>query len=95
MSNIEIIIFKIQGCEACSEYVPRFRKQASAYENMFPVHVVDANANDAQELANYYGVKDVPVTLVRRKGNPNVLQYVGGLSDANIQWILAVAAKYS
>lgn len=92
--QIVIIIFKIKGCPACAEYIPRFRRMAIPYRGRFPMHVVDAESNEHTNLADQFNVQEVPVTLVLRYPN-GIMRYEGALDNNEIKNMLALANRYA
>lgn len=91
-ANVVVVVFVMEGCPACTEYLPRFQRVAALYHAHFPIYVLDAAADDAeiQRLADRTKVKATPTTLVMQRG-PGVYKTEGAVDDADIQGILQSA----
>jgi len=91
-ARIVVVVFTIEGCAACAEYKPRFQRVASAYMGCVPIIVADANDPRYTPLADRLGVQEVPATFVLRKPR-GMIRAVGGLADAQINWLMGLAAR--
>ena len=86
-----ILVFGMAGCDACAEYIPRFRARSRRFAGHVPIHVLDANQHT--RMADYYRIRNTPTTLVLRKPQ-GVMRVEGAVGDAEIERILAVAYAY-
>lgn len=93
-ANAVVVVFTIEGCDACSEYKPRFLKIATQYRNQVPIYILDANSDDPQvtALAQRLRVSNVPATYVLRKP-AGLMSVLGGIPDDQIVWLLGLAAR--
>lgn len=91
-SRVVVVVFTIDGCEACEEYKPRFRRIAQPYQTSIPIFMMNANDPQNAELANRLKVAAVPATFVMRKPS-GVIRIEGAIPDSQIAWLLGVAAR--
>jgi thioredoxin-like negative regulator of GroEL len=89
---VVVVLFKMEGCPACAEYEPRFRKFAAAYGSCVPTLIVDVTDERYIPLADRLGVTGVPATFVLRRPR-GVIRLEGAVSDRQIQGLLDVAAR--
>jgi thiol-disulfide isomerase/thioredoxin len=86
----------MQGCPACEEYKPRFRRiYAQLQQQGFclpPLEFVDVNQPSAQAVANHYDVKYTPTTVLQ-KANGHWFKWESPLSDDEIRWVLDRASR--
>jgi thioredoxin-like negative regulator of GroEL len=93
-ARIVVVVFTIQGCEACADYKPRFERVAGAYGGCVPIVMADANDPRFAQLADRLSVQEVPATFVLRKPR-GVIRVVGSVPDSQINWLMGVAARES
>jgi len=91
-ARVVVVVFKMAGCGACAEYVPRFQRIARAYAQCLPIWIIDANDPRYAQLADRLRVSAVPATFALKRGS-GVLRLDGSSSDAEIVWLLDVAAR--
>lgn len=91
-SRVVVVVFTIEGCEACEEYKPRFRRIASSYQKRVPIFMMNANDPQNADLANRLNVAAVPATFVMRKPF-GLIRVEGAIPDSQIAWLLGVAAR--
>jgi hypothetical protein len=91
-SRIVVVVFKMAGCSACEEYVPRFKRIAQHYTSCIPIMIIDANDKRYEQLATRLNVSNVPATYVMRRPH-GVVPLIGAGSDAEIQSLLDIAAR--
>lgn len=84
----DVIAFVMRGCGACTEYMPRFRKVARPYARSLGIAVIDVDDPRAQKLADFYGIRATPTTVLPKLGK----KAEGALGDAQIAQMLALAA---
>jgi len=90
--RIVVVLFTIEGCQACTEYKPRFARIASAYREHVPILMLDANDPQNANLAGRLNVEGVPATFVLRRPS-GIIRMVGSVPDSQIAWLLGVAAR--
>lgn len=89
-----IIVVTMAGCDACAEYLPVFRQVAKRHVTV-PVHYVDAAAergSQAWQIAERYGVRATPTTLVLRRG-PGSIKVEGSQDADYVEWLFKVAER--
>jgi thioredoxin-like negative regulator of GroEL len=93
-ANVVVVLFTIDGCEACEEFKPRFQRVAQQFAGQVPIYMLDANSNhpEVASLAQRLGVTNVPATYAMRKPR-GLITVVGGVPDEQIAWLLGVAAR--
>jgi thioredoxin-like negative regulator of GroEL len=91
-ARVVVVVFKIAGCEACADYLPKFQRIAQRYARCLPIYVVDANDPRYQTLANRLNVSAVPATFALRRGT-GLIRLEGDSSEAEIAWLLNIAAR--
>lgn len=94
-SNVVVALFVMEGCGACHEYLPRFQRIAEPYKRAgIPVLIIDAATEDAEinELADRWGVRATPTTIVARRG-PGVIRQEGNLSDEYLKQLFDAAHR--
>ena len=101
MSNVDlanvrtvIMVFTLQGCGACEEYLPRLQRAAQAMLRQgLMVLVYDAadTRPDVQALMDQYEINATPTTLLLVRG-PGSLKFEGSITDQQIAQVLATAA---
>lgn len=92
-ANVVVVVFHMEGCPACEEYVPRFNAQAAQLAGgKVPVYVLDANKEAA--AADYYQVRAVPVTMVLRRP-VGAIRMEGALSDGEIAHLFDIARRHA
>ena len=91
-SRVVVVVFTIDGCGACEEYKPRFRRIAQSYQARVPIYMMDANDQRTADLASRLKVTNVPVTFVLRKPT-GVISVEGAIPDSQIAWLLGIAAR--
>lgn len=91
-ARVVVVVFTIDGCGACQEYKPRFRRIAQSYQKHVPIFMMDANDPRSADLATRLDVTNVPATFVLRKPT-GVIKVEGSIPDSQIAWLLGVAAR--
>lgn len=89
---IVVVVFGMEGCPACGEYIPRFRQVAQAWGPRVPSFVVEAYAQ--AEAADFYKISDLPTTLVLRYGAVVGYPHVGAVDTAEIDDIFRLASTW-
>lgn len=89
-------IFVMQGCPACEEFKPRFRRVYAQLQQqgycLPPFDFVDANAPNAQGAANHYQVQYTPTTILQ-KSTGHWYKWETALTDDEIRWVLVKASR--
>lgn len=90
----QVVVFYQDGCPACHEYVPRFRRIAVKYRNHLNIQVANLNraVKRVQDAAVAYKITGVPTTLVLDPGDKVIKRKVGAITDRQIEALLASAA---
>lgn len=81
-----VFVFIQEGCFACHEYLPRFRRLTRNVP--FPVGVYDITQSNerVQEFARKMGVRATPTTVVLSQGR--IHRHIGALPEAQIIQLL-------
>lgn len=94
-ANVVVVLFVMDGCPACEEFFPRFKKLVEPYAKAgIPVAVYDAASEDqhVQDLADRWGVEATPTTIVARRG-PGIIKEEGSVDDATLKGLLDAAYR--
>jgi hypothetical protein len=91
-AHVCVIVFMMNDCSACEEYVPRFRRRAAAYRQYMPILIVDVEDPRYTDLADRLNVTGTPATFALKRGY-GTLRLEGSVSDREIEWLLGVAAR--
>lgn len=87
-----VVVFALPGCPACAEYEPVFRQVASAWAQRIPAFFVDSTAQP--QAADFYGIQDLPTTLVLRYGAVIGYPEVGALDPPTVDAVFRMAASW-
>jgi thiol-disulfide isomerase/thioredoxin len=90
-SNVIVLVFVMEGCPHCKEYMPKFQVEASKHPSI-PVRVLDANAEGTQATADRLGVISTPTTYVLRRG-PGMVKAEGDLDGPDIAYLFGLAER--
>lgn len=85
--NCVLVVFYMNDCPACHEYLPRFRAIAARHPNV-QTYLLETEKYAAE--ADKYGIQGVPVTLALRKP-AGMIKVEGGIPDDQIEWFFRVA----
>lgn len=91
-SRVIVILFVIQGCEACDDFKPRFHQIAQRYRQYIPIMMMDANDPRCADLAGRLNVGNVPATFVLRRPT-GAIRVEGAIPNSQIAWLLDIAAR--
>lgn len=81
----QIVVFSADGCHACHDYLPRFRRIAVKYRAFIDIKSGNiSKTGSIQEIADKYKIKAVPTTLVLSTDGEVLHRYVGGIEDKKI-----------
>lgn len=91
MTSPAVLVFVMQGCGACSEYMPRFSRVVRPFHQRgLPVHIIDVNADKRSvAFADRLKIKSTPTTLVM--GRRGAVRREGAIPDSEIKKILEQA----
>jgi thiol-disulfide isomerase/thioredoxin len=90
-AKVIILVFAMQDCPACHEYMPRFQTVAGQFADRIPYQILDANAPANQQIAERFGIEATPTTMVLRKP-VGAIKAEGALSDQEILRLFNVAS---
>ena len=82
-----VIVFLMQGCPACHDYEPRFKRIASPLRGRLPMAIKDVH--QAAPLADRFGIKVTPTTVVWKNGRAKKIE--GAVPDTQIVSLLRQA----
>lgn len=90
----QVVVFYQDGCPACHEYLPRFKRQAVRYRAHLNIQTANLNRADRriQDAATAYKVEAVPTTLVLDAEDKVIKRRKGAITDAQIAALFAFAA---
>lgn len=94
MSPPAVLVFVMEGCPACHEFVPRMKNVSAPFRARgLSVQVVDITKHPrAEQMATQMRVQATPTTIVRdRRGN--MKRRVGAVPDQEIARLLASAVR--
>lgn len=91
-SRVVVVVFTIEGCDACNSYKPRVQKIAVRYQQIVPIVVLDANDPRNAALATRLNVGPVPATFVLRKPT-GIIRVEGEIPDSQVAWLFDIAAR--
>jgi thiol-disulfide isomerase/thioredoxin len=78
-----VMVWGMDGCPACEEYIPRFRRVASKYAQCVPAVVLDANRYE--DAANHFRIRATPTTITSRYGRRGIYAIEGDAPDEDIE----------
>lgn len=86
-----IIVWGQEGCPACEEYTPRFRRIAAQYARCVPAVVVDAGRFD--RASDHYRIRATPTTMISRFGRRSLYSIEGSAPDQQIENLFQFAMR--
>lgn len=92
--RVKIVVFTIKGCPACGSLKSKLHRIAARYAYCVPVQILDAEDPNNANWADYFRIKEVPVTLALRQPH-GVIRLEGDLDVSQIEWVFSVAVKYN
>ncbi|UCC72070.1 MAG: thioredoxin family protein [Gemmatimonadota bacterium] len=92
--NVVVVVFIMEGCPACHEYVPRFQHIARQFGNTVPAFIVDANSPQGGPLADRFGIEATPTTMILRKP-VGAIRAEGSLPDTEITEMFKFAGAHA
>ena len=93
----QVVVFHMKSCAPCREYLPRFKRQAVRYRSHLHIRTIAIDVSDkrVQDVAIQFKIDATPTTLVLDEKDVVLKRKAGGISDAEIDKLLAFAAKSS
>lgn len=91
--NVVVMVFAMEGCGHCEEFLPRFWPKAEKYLAMgMPVFCYNLASEDPsiQAIATRYEIDSAPTTIVLKRGT-GALKLSGGYNDETIDRVLGRA----
>jgi len=84
-----IIVLGQDGCPACAEYEPVFRRVAASHARI-PIAVLNIDSTQGTALADAYDVEATPTTLLLRRP-VGAIRAQGAISDAALDRLFQFA----
>lgn len=93
-TNVVVIVFVMEGCGACHDYLPRLREIGKGYPGV-PVVIQDVGkmTDEVQNTADRFNVSATPTTIVAKRG-PGFVKAEGAVSDAEIRDLFETANRW-
>ena len=90
----QVVVFHMDGCPACKEYVPRFKRTALRYRNHLNIQSANISRADKriQDAAVKYRIHAVPTTLVLDEHDKAIKRVTGAIETEQIEALLKLAA---
>jgi thioredoxin-like negative regulator of GroEL len=92
--SIVVVVFVMDGCDACAEYVPRFQHVARQFSGKIPAFIVDVNSPQGGPLADRFMVEATPTTVILRRPS-GAIRAEGALPDTEVGQIFQFAATHA
>lgn len=90
----QIVVFHQNGCPACHDYLPRFKRRAVKYRALCNIQTANISTNEkAFHAANKFKVEAVPTTIVFNDSDKVLRRAEGAIADIEIIKLLEFAAK--
>jgi thiol-disulfide isomerase/thioredoxin len=89
----QVVVFHMNGCPACHEYLPRFRRIAVKYRAFVPIKSANISIASNVATADKYKIKAAPTTLILDASDKVVRRYTGALDAKAIEEIFTEALK--
>lgn len=84
-----VIVWGMNGCPACEEYTPRFRRIAGRYARCVPAVVIDSE--QYEQASDHYRIRATPTTMISRYGRRSLHHIEGSAPDAEIERLFQIA----
>lgn len=91
-SKAVVLVFHMKGCDACEEYVPRFRRISKDYKARVPILILDVDSPEAAPYADQYKVTEMPSTIVLTRSGHGAFKASGNMENTEIIKVLNYAA---
>ncbi len=89
-----VVVFKMKGCPACSDYIPRLKRLSAKFPNV-PLFVLDIADPQYQAMADKYQVTNLPCTMVLTRSGRGAFKASGSIASSDIEKVLHHASKAS
>jgi thioredoxin-like negative regulator of GroEL len=89
----QVVVFHMDGCSACYEYLPRFRRVAVKYRPFLSIKAANISAAANAGTANKYKITAAPTTLILDAEGAVLKRYKGALDVKSIEAIFVEALK--
>ena len=93
MSTKTVAVFYQDGCPACHEYLPRFRRVAVKYRPFVAIKGANMAKPESHAAADQYKIKAAPTTLILDAAGRVLRREEGALDEATIEAIFVEAVK--
>ena len=80
--KLDVVDFWASWCGPCKAMEPIFEKMAQKYE--YKVDIFKINVDDEPELAQMFGIRSIPTTILFKNGK-KVDLFVGALSEQKLE----------
>jgi thiol-disulfide isomerase/thioredoxin len=93
MNNpVALLVFYMNGCPACEEFLPRFKNVAKDFPQLVP-HLIEINSKLTSRIADRYRVKYTPtMVLLHKNGSKKVV--AGAVDDDTICKLFEAAVRF-
>jgi thiol-disulfide isomerase/thioredoxin len=92
-STKQVVVFHMDGCPACHDYLPRFRRIAVKYRPFIAIKAANISVPSNQEAANKYKIVAAPTTLILDVEGKVLSRSKGALDAKAIEAIFTEALK--
>lgn len=90
--DVVVVCVVMEGCSACHEFLPRFRKIAAKYAHCIPAMVINASNSQQAPIADRFRVRVTPTTLILRRPVGQI-RLEGAVSNAELGRAFMLAAR--
>jgi len=90
----QVVVFHQNGCPACHEYLPRFKRLAVKYRSFLNIQTPNLNRSSRpiQDAAIAYKITAAPTTLVLDANDKVLRRRVGAIPDEQIEALFKFAS---
>jgi len=92
-STKQVAIFYQDGCPACHEYLPRFRRIAAKYRAAVAIKGANMARAEGATAADTYTIEAAPTTLILDASGRVLKREEGAIDDTSIEAFFAEALK--
>lgn len=89
----QVVVFYQDGCPACHDYLPKFRRVAVKYRPFVAIKGVNMAKRESLAAADQYKIKAAPTTLILDAAGKVLRREEGSLDVAAIELIFAEAVR--
>jgi thiol-disulfide isomerase/thioredoxin len=83
----------MDGCPACHDYLPRFRRIAVKYRPFLSIKAANISVASNAATADKYKIKAAPTTLILDAADKVLKRYPGALDTKAIEEVFTEALK--